>query len=264
MDWAEASEAQWRAHVPVFINSFNQLTYLRDCVDWFGLHGFRNVTVIEQGSSYPPMRDYLTSEAFRSRATLLKLRRNIGPRKAVRRAALRTGIDAPFIFTDPDLGLPAPPAADFVTRMFAMGRKYDVTKVGLALDVFDADRVDQHRPLGPGKTIHSVYKRFFDDPLEDGVWRANTDTTFFLYVPRPEPRVRDILSSQPRIPGIRLGGAGFVADHRPWLFDPGMPEAEERFYAETTSAVSTFYGRGENRAETRITPGGGAPGDRVA
>ncbi len=249
MDWTRMSEAQLRASIPVFINSYEQLTYLRDTVDWFHLHGFQCLYVVEQGSTYAPLQAYLKSADLRSRAMVMPLHRHIGPRRAVRYCAQLNGFGTPMIFTDPDLALPSPPDLYFARRMIELGRKYDVVKVGLALDVFDETRVNQDMVLDHKDTVFSAYSRFFDTPLERNVYQAGVDTTFFMYVPRKSPRPRDILQSQPRIPAVRIGGSGFLADHRPWLFDHGMPPEEEAHYAKVAGFASTLYGRGAKAEE---------------
>lgn len=240
-DWPGQSEAELRREIPVFINSFEQYTYLRDSLDWFATHGFANVTVLDQGSTYPALLDLYAS--FRDRTRLIRFK-NIGPRRAVRRAASMVGFDRPFIFTDPDLELPDPPAPDFVTRLLRLGRQYDVVKVGLALDIH-SPRVQSDRPFGRF-TISSYYGQFFTNRVEPDVYRVGVDTTFFAYVPRPDPKPEHILSSQPRIPALRVAGDGFLAQHRPWLHDNGMPAEEESHYRSRTSIASTFFGRGND------------------
>ncbi len=256
MDWTRMSEAQLRANIPVFINSFEQLSYVRDTVDWFHLHGFQHIIVVEQGSTYGPLWDYFESRAFKKRAHLFELEKHIGPRRAVRQCAELNGFGTPMIFTDPDLGLPSPPDPYFLSRMIELGRKYNVVKVGLALDVFDDTRIDQDMPIGPKKTVFSEHRRFFDRELEPDVFEAGVDTTFFMYVPRPVPRKKDIFHSQPRIPAIRLGGPGFLADHRPWLFEPGIPEEEVAHYAQVAGWASTLYGRHRDLDDKRKAQAG--------
>lgn len=240
-----ASEMALRATLPVFVNSFEQLTYLRDTVCWFARNGFADITVIEQGSTYEPLQDWLASCEFSKIARLWRLGKNVGPRRAVRKASARVGAGKPFVFTDPDLDLPEPAAPDFLTRLFALGQAYGVAKVGLALDLSDAEKINLSHPIGHGETVGSYFRNFYDTPLEPQVWRANTDTTLFLHVPQPNLPDFGILQSQPRIPGVRIGGAGFVAGHRPWYFDNGMPSQEELHYRSRTTMASTFFGRPE-------------------
>jgi hypothetical protein len=236
-------ETALREAIPIFINSFEQLTYVRDTVDWFFAQGFRNVTVIDQGSIYEPLVAYYSSGDFRQKSRLKTARKNIGPRRAVKQAAVMAGVGRPFIFTDPDLGLPSPPADDFLLRLFQLGAKYGVTKVGLALDVSDASRVRLSFRLNKHDTIESYNQRFFRDELEGDVWRARVDTTFFLHLPDPSIEGFGIMTNQPGIPAIRVGGPGFVSDHRPWLFDMGMPIEELEHYQARCSAASTFFKR---------------------
>jgi hypothetical protein len=236
-------ELERRAGIPVFVNSFEQLTYLRDSVDWFHRNGFRNVTVLEQGSVYAPLLDYFASADFQGKARLRALRSNIGPRRAVRRAASYAGMGHPFIFTDPDLDLPEPVDANFLTRLFELGRRHGVVKAGLALDIADGGRNNLAMKIGKGHTVGSYYARFYENRLEDGVWGCGVDTTFFLHLPDPQKPDFGILSSQPRIPAIRVGGPGFTAGHRPWYFDNGMPEDEEAHYRTRTTIASTLFGR---------------------
>lgn len=240
--WLVQSEDDLRRQIPVFVNSYEQLTYLRDTLDWFFDHGFCNITVLDQGSTYLPLLAHYARPDFRSRVRLLRFR-NIGPRRAIRRVAAMTDYDKPFIFTDPDLELPTTPDPAFVTRLLQLGRHYDVVKVGLALDIH-SERVNGNLPIGR-YTIRRYYRRFFSNQVEKDVFRVGVDTTFFAYVPRPLPRREDILSSQPRIPALRVSGDGFLAQHRPWLFHNGMPPEEEAYYRNRTSIASTFFGRGQ-------------------
>ena len=240
---ATAEEMRLRETTPVFVNSFEQLTYLRDTVDWFHGNGFRHITVLEQGSLFAPLTAYFASPDFGSRAGLRPLGKNIGPRRAVRKSSAIAGAGNPFIFTDPDLELPTPIAPDFLTRMFLLGRRYQVAKIGLALDISDVEKINLGARVGARHTIRSYYRRFFRNKLERNVWGTNTDTTFFLHVPHAHLPDFGILSSQPRISGVRVGGPGFVAGHRPWYFDNGMTAEEEAHYRGRTSIASTYFGR---------------------
>ena len=236
-------ELALRESISVFVNSFEQLTYLRDTIDWFHGNGFRNLTVLEQGSIYPPLRAYLTSAEFQSKARLQELRKNVGPRRAVRKSAVMAGMGKPFIFTDPDLDLPAPIAADFLTRLFDLGRRYAVPKVGLALDVSENGKNNPQAKVGRNQTIGSLSTSGDRDELEPNVCKARIDTTFFLHVPQPELENFGILRTQHRIPAVRVGGAGFAAGHRPWYFANGMEADEETHYRARATIASTTFGR---------------------
>lgn len=236
-------EMNLRATIAVFVNSFEQLTYVRDSVTWFHTNGFGNVTVVEQGSTGAALTDYFASGEFLGKARLRPLGKNVGPRRAVRKSAELAGLGTPFIFTDPDLELPTPIAPNFLTRLFALGARYRVPKVGLALDISDSRKINLGTRVGAKETVHSYYKRFYRNKLEDKVWGHGVDTTFFLHVPQAHMADFGIMTSQPRIPAVRVGGPGFLAGHRPWYFDNGMTPEEEDHYRSRTSIASTFFGR---------------------
>lgn len=241
------TEAYLRACLPVFINSFNQPTFLRDMVDWFHRHGFCNVTVMDNGSKSPKLLAYFRSADFKTRARLVQQDDNKGPRRTLLSLMKsQIGPYSPFIFSDPDLWLPENPADDFLTRMFAMGHKYSRCKVGLALDISHPELFrDITVVMGARRnewTIQDWEQRYWNRPLEDGVYDANVDTTFFLNVPfsGAERELSEHGRRQGRVPALRMGGAGFVARHRPWYKDDGQPKDERAFYVQHANGVSTW------------------------
>lgn len=238
---ARKPEGELRRTIPVFVNSYNQLTYLRDTLDWFARHGFENVTVLDNRSGYPPLLDYYNSAAFRARARLARLDENMGPRRALAHAAQSAATDGGFVFTDPDLTLPDPPAPDLLTRMFDVGRRHGFVKVGLALSI-DPEIVDVDRVTYNTRTVAQVERKYWKKAVEPGVFEATTDTTFFVYVPREGEgkRFNDYGLRQARIPSIRVGQEGFVALHRPWLRRDDVDPEEMAYYFAKTKAHSTY------------------------
>jgi FkbM family methyltransferase len=232
MSWTGGlDEAGLRRRIPVFINSYNQLTYLRDTVDWFARHGFANVTVHDNRSDYPPLLAYFGTPEFTAKARLVRLAGNIGPRRSLAVAAEDPSTAGGFIFTDPDLRLPEPPAPDLLTMMFAAGPRHGVIKIGLALSldpqIIDLDRVTYHT-----RTVRQVERKYWTQAVEPDVFKATTDTTFFLYVPQDgDPRrFNDHGLRQARIPSLRIGREGFIAVHRPWLLEDDLAPEERAAY----------------------------------
>ncbi len=237
----DVTEAEIRRSIPVFVNSYNQLTYLRDTVNWFAQNGFKNVTVLDNLSGLPTLLEYFESKDFLSKAQVVHLGKNLGPRRSLAHAAQDPDTDAGFIFTDPDLTLPAYPAPDMLKFMFAAGQRHGFTKVGLALSL-DPKIIDLDLVTYNTRTVAQVERKYWKNVVEDGVFRATTDTTFFLHVPQVNEarRFNDLGLRQAKIPSIRVGRDGFVAVHRPWLFSDTIDEEERRFYFENTDAHSTF------------------------
>ena len=237
----ELSEEALRTTLPVFVNSYNQFSYLRDTVNWFWRHEFKNVCVLDNQSDSPELLDYFKSSDFTSKARVVHLGENLGPRRALAHAAAAADTYRGFVFTDPDLLLPDPCAPDLLKTMIEMGLRHDYVKVGLALSLNPA-LVDLDRVTFRSKTVEQVERKYWKNKLEEGVFKATTDTTFFAYVPRagaPAP-FNEYGTQQAKIPAIRVGRRGFVAIHRPWLYQDTVPQSELDNYAKTVSRYSTF------------------------
>ncbi|GGE63127.1 hypothetical protein [Actibacterium pelagium] len=240
------SETKLRQKTPVFINSFNQPTYVQNSVNWLSENGFENVTVMDNDSTSPELLEYFRSEAFSSKARLWALGKNIGPRYAILEIIQEHGDEAPFIFSDPDIALPRPPANNFLTRLFELAEKHNVIKVGLALDISRPELfrgLEIVRPNGRRVRAEQWERRYWKHAIEKNVFSASVDTTFFLYVPGRDVtqcRLRHFGYRQPKAPSIRVAGEGFVAQHRPWYIDDGMTDAERQFYVDSSKSVASW------------------------
>lgn len=201
--------------------------------------------VLDNLSTAPDLLDYYASSAFAEMARLISLGKNIGPRPALFHAMRNfIGPNAPFIFTDPDLLLPAQPDEDMIGRMLLLGRQYGVLKVGLALDISEPGLFRPMTLERRGKTfsMDQWERRFWSRRAEADVYHARVDTTFFVHVP-PNPGDTTLMQmglKQGRVPALRIAGPGFLAKHRPWYLDDGMTDAERRYYRQSASNVASW------------------------
>ncbi|MBL3573626.1 hypothetical protein JMK10_04010 [Rhodovulum sulfidophilum] len=242
------SEALLRRSIPVFVNSFEQPSYLKRTLDWFRLNGFGHVTVIDQCSKYPPLLDYYGSDDFHSCAVLHRLPKNVGPRLALDVLPACYAGRTFRIFTDPDLELPERPAPDFVSRLIEVALRYSVHKVGLALDISEPEKLHQRKVKLPGKepalTVFEWEQRFWKKPLEPDVYLADVDTTFHLYNPffrlSLRNRTRLLRGKKPKLRGVRLAGEGFLARHLPWYLDDQFPVEEKAFFTSRAERWSNW------------------------
>jgi glycosyltransferase involved in cell wall biosynthesis len=169
--------------VPIIVNSFNQLTYLRIMVEQLTALGCENLMVLDQASSYPPLLDYLAE--LESSFPVVRLKENHGPHWLFTSGLSMTLPDF-FIYTDPDIRFPADMPRSFIADMLRAADFLDATKVGLALDV---SRPAEMKPAiltigGAEYTIASWEEQFWRDPviLDDlQLYRAPVDTTFAIY-----------------------------------------------------------------------------------
>lgn len=253
-----ADEQALRATTPVYVNSYNQPSYVRQMVEGLLSNGFGRIVVCDNASTSPKTRALLSRFEAEGRVQVRHLGGNLGPHRVVMqlRAAMRT----PFLFSDPDLRLPEVLPDRFVTRLLALSRRYRCAKVGLALEIPpEAEARDlrfDHPVLGPFK-VSDWERQFWKIELEPGVYRANVDTTFFLWNPAVRFDWRRLYnetlwSLKPRrifgtmIPligqaDIRVAEPGFVARHLPWYRNDEMPEDERAFYKQSASSISTWF-----------------------
>jgi NDP-sugar pyrophosphorylase family protein len=82
---AGISESALRQSLSVFVNSFNQPTYLRDTLEWLSKHGFRNITVLDNGSKFEHLLSYYKADKFK------KPRHALGVRRKYRSAPIADG-----------------------------------------------------------------------------------------------------------------------------------------------------------------------------
>jgi hypothetical protein len=249
-------EGVLRDVTPVFVNSFNQYTYLSGIIDALHLNGFKQIFVLDQASEYPPLLDYFISQSFQSKARLISIGRNIGPREAVR--FVRSLGFGTFVFTDPDIEVPKSMDPYFLSTLFETSRRYRCKKVGLALDISEPHRFkDIKCKDSSGRELGIVEweSRFWRHKIESKIFRAPVDTTFFLYFEGVGldfrrslgGRIRNVVSG--RVfdsiangwgADLRVGGAGFVARHLPWYLDDPVPLEEVEFYRKAATQWSNW------------------------
>ncbi|MDR3358368.1 MAG: glycosyltransferase [Desulfovibrio sp.] len=215
-------------NIPVYIISFNRKTYLKRLVEWLERKNFRNITIVDNNSTYPPLLEYLTSLPYR----VVRLEENFG-HLAVWKCGKFADILAKkfFIVTDPDI-LPEETCPDDVIMRFQayLAAHPRITKCGFSLRI---DDIPECHPLRA--SIIKVEREYWKNPLPDGSgFFAPIDTTFALYRPGITP-------NDPRwFDSIRLAPP-YIARHLPWYKNPDAPDEEILFYKNTVQIQSTFW-----------------------
>lgn len=220
-------EIALRRTTPVVINSFNQLFYLKNIIEKFLLNGFRNIYIVDQGSTYPPLNEYLKSiNSIHPEVFPIFLEKNMGPRWFITNTAYHMFATECFIYTDPDI-LFETLADNFVFRFVELSHKYQVPKVGTALSLKD---INGSISATPGKkfTIMEWEQQFWTDEIEKCVYAAPVDTTLHLFN-------KQYYSEELFYKAVRVAGSGFEVQHAPWLINDPMPAEEKEFYAAAKS-----------------------------
>ncbi|MFN2509382.1 MAG: FkbM family methyltransferase [Chthoniobacterales bacterium] len=220
-----------QSDLPVFIPSFNNPTYLRGMVEQLVRVGLQNITIVDNGSSYQPLLDYLDS--VEGQFTVLRHNTNHGPRHFFRSAEFYEKLPQCFCLTDPDLALNPNLPADFVEHLTALVQQYRIGKAGFSLDISEPHRM---RPelFQIGEQRYRIWEweaQFWQTPLntagQDPAYRALIATTFAVY---------DKTFFRPETPfeAIRVAGR-YTARHLPWYLDQQLPPEEAAYYRATSS-----------------------------
>lgn len=252
----EGSESQLRATMPVFLNSFNQPTYLEGIVETLLANDFGRIIICDNASASSKTLSLLDKLSAIEAVEVRHLGDNLGPHRTL--LQIRQETEDCFLFSDPDLALPKVLPNDFLTVLLSLSRKYRCRKVGLALEIPPADQareITMRDARSKEFTVQEWEKQFWEHPLETNVYRARVDTTFFLWNPKiridflrdymtVRNRLRPKAVFRPILPtsqiDIRVARDGFTARHLPWYEDDGFPEDEREFYIKEAARWSTW------------------------
>lgn len=215
---------------PIVINNFNRLDSLRILVDWLrSLDGETSIIILDNGSSFAPLRDYYRSLRQVPNLQVVRLGYNArlyGIEDAVRelRAFRR------YVVTDPDL-VPYPDTPrDILRHMDALLDRYPrFSHVGASLEVRD---IPDHYPLKAA--VQEWESRYWPPratPVGADGYEAWVDTTFAMY-----RQGADVTRIEP---AMRLARP-YTLKHVDWYLDPARLTDEQRFYQRVSHPVASW------------------------
>ena len=106
----------------------------------------------------------------------------------------------------------------------------EVSKVGFALDISD---IPDYFPLK--EKVIKWEMQFWENEINENVYRANIDTTFALY----KPRFLQNMIKTPFYEGIRIAG-DFTAKHMGWYLDINNLTDEQVFYQKSSNKSASW------------------------
>ncbi len=202
---------------PIFIINFNQLGFVRKQIAWLLGSGYRNVTVLDNHSTYPPLLRYY-AEMTSSRTIAVVRRPRNDTKITVWNEHLRA-LDRPFVLTSSDVVPEAGCPADVVGHLARHLRDNpQIVKAGLGLRIDDLPARYRHR-----REVLIKQSEYWRVPAACGLFLAPIDTTFALYR-GGGPFVHE--------PAVRTSWP-YLARHEPWYSDSANPSEDERYYAAT-------------------------------
>jgi hypothetical protein len=214
--------------IPVIINNFNRLDTLKKLIDSLEKRGYKNIYIIDNLSTYPPLLDYYKSCNY----TIFFLKKNVGMNALWKSGIYKKFRNNFFVYTDSDVVPIAECPDDFLLFFLQCLKKYKLArKVGFSLKIDDIPDCNVLKDM-----IIRCEEHFFHDyKRDDMLYWAPIDTTFALYRPRGKRK-----HANSNIEMYRTAYP-YMARHVPWYVDSKNPDVEDRYYIEH-SKLDAYWG----------------------
>ena len=203
--------------IPIIINNRNRYTFLKEQISWFQARGYKNIIILDNASTYPPLLEYYASLDCK----IIFLQENLGY-KALEQTDLYKKVRKKyFVYTDPDV-VPIDDCPDnFMEIFLTLLHIYPlVQKVGFSLKIDDLP--DEYEKK---EEVVSWEQQYWEKKLDDISYVAPIDTTFALH--RPFARI-----SEPVRNKMIRTGYPYTARHLPWYFSVETPSREDQYYKD--------------------------------
>lgn len=214
----EERERRGLGDIPVFLVSFNRVSYLQMAIERFEQMGLKNITIIDNQSTYPPLLEYYKTIPYR----VITMDQNYGHRVFWECPELQKYRNDFYILSDPDVIPIEECPNDLIEKLFGILKKYpNVSKVGVSLKLDDLP-VD-----GIGANDAQQLEKQFNEKYikKENVYVAPVDTTFAIYPPDSIANKKMTFYC-----GLRTGYP-YQARHLPWYKTKGDITEEDRFYS---------------------------------
>ena len=223
-------------NVPIFIISFNRLTYLEGLVNRFRKMGYTNINIIDNHSTYPPLLDYYK----KTDCKVFKLSKNYGHMAFWECDRFNCFREDLYVVTDPDIMPVEECPNDFVEQLYkCLKRHPKLKKAGLSLKI---DDIPAEIPLHD--EIIKWEKKYNNIRILGlNYCVADVDTTLALYIPDSLDISGNFLSA------VRLGYP-YQARHLPWYKIKADITEEDFYYARTRTTGFWDETEGKARVDT--------------
>jgi hypothetical protein len=211
-------------NTPVFIISYNQLSHVKQMVDWLKKYGFMNIHIVDNRSSYKPLLNYLN----KSDCVVHHMDKNYGHTVVWDSGKFDDIINKQcYIVSDCDIAPNPNMPKDFINSLYEILGQYPyITKVGFALNIKDLPKTEKN------KIVKQWEKQFWQKQIDKDLYLADIDTTFALYRPG-----KLTMETRQFYTAMRIAG-DMTAIHLPW-FETEETE-ESSFYKKTANSSASW------------------------
>lgn len=209
--------------IPIIINNYNRLTFLTQLIDSLESRGYRNIFIIDNNSTYPPLLAYYDKCPY----TVFRLENNLGFRAIWCCYVYGLFKHSFYVYTDSDIVLHEDCPEDFMKVFLKALKKHPrCMKVGFGLAIDDLPICYKNR-----EQVIRHESQFWEKPIDPLFYEAQIDTTFALYRPycygHSDGRHLMLRSGKP-----------YIARHAPWYVDSDNLSDEEQYYIASCSQAT--------------------------
>jgi hypothetical protein len=221
--------------IPIFIITRDRITVLKQCIESYLKLGDVKIVLLDNGSTYPPMVDFLNSGQY-------EVIKNLNPNGSFNDISEWVGrviMNYPnpedfYIVTDPDILLEYPSPELLEYYKWVLSAFSGAVCVGPMLRIDDLPECFHFKD----QMIHSHMQQFWDEKINPRIDFRNVliqwawiDTTFAMY--RKGFKFRRLNH------GIRVHNP-YYAKHLDWYMDTLNLTEEQLYYKEHASDISTM------------------------
>ncbi len=202
--------------IPIVINNCNRLTYLKKLIDWLTENGYKNIFILDNASTYPPLLEYYKQ----CKHKIIYLVENTGYLALWKNKFFDEVKNGYYVYTDPDVVPGNDCPSDLVYQLYEVLNKYpDIEKTGAALLINDLPDHNKAK-----LKVIGAENGYWKKEVSKNIYDAPVDTTFALYRPLA-------FGNAEECKGYRLGGV-YSMHHLPWYEDSEHPTEENLFYKD--------------------------------
>lgn len=218
--------------IPIIIICYNNYKYVKNTLSQIfkiNEHYYKNISILNNNSTCLNTIKFLADVDVK----VINNSTNAGPWITYyNNTHIYDILPDKFIVTDPDLKMNENIPNNFIEILSTLSDKYKTSKIGVALDISDFEKMYQSNNYADNKSIYDWEKQFWENKIYDEnyeLYEGSIDTTFCLINKKYHNHI------------IRVAG-NFTAKHIPWYIDNEIYNKYETYiqYIINTTNTSTI------------------------